>query len=418
MYLERELEEVLNNIKDKTTSITIYGFRQVGKSTLIDHVFQNKIRSINLDDVALRKKAQENPKDFLADYGTPLIIDEIQKVTELLDEIKIIIDNHKLECLKNDKKPELLYILTGSSQYKLRKAVSESLAGRTIILNLPSLSFNEISKRNHSLFNPDIKVLKEKENLINLKRRSRKEIFEDIFKGGMPEYKLDMQEREFFFSTLLTTFIERDIKDELKIKNETKFLALMEYLALRTGCQIDYSDISRAIGIDVRTVSTWISLLITSNIIVLLEPYMKNLSDRIIKSPKLYFLDTGLCSYLCKWPNASMLENCAMNGQFYETYVVSEIIKSYYNHGIDYRRYLYYYRDKNQAEVDLIIDTAEGIYPLEIKKGINPSGASKNFNVLNKFNKKVFTGLVISSVEHTMKINEYAYYCPIDLIGL
>ena len=192
----------------------------------------------------------------------------------------------------------------------------------------------------------------------------------------------------------------------------------LEYIALRTACQIDYNDISRNIGIDARTIKQWISILETSGIIILLEPYMKNYSDRIIKTPKLYFMDTGLCAFLCKWPTSEMLENGVMNGAFYETYVISEIIKSYYNQGINPKQYIYYYRDRNQKEIDLIIDSVEGIYPIEIKKGINPVNSNKNFKVLEKFNKKILTGLIIDSCEKILAINESVYYCPISLIGL
>lgn len=145
---------------------------------------------------------------------------------------------------------------------------------------------------------------------------------------------------------------------------------------------------------------------------------MKNYSDRIIKTPKLYFMDTGLCAFLCKWPTAEMLENGIMNGAFYETYVVSEIIKSYYNQGINSKQYIYYYKDRNQKEVDLIIDSVDGIYPIEIKKGINPVNSSFNFSVLSKFNKKIFKGIVIDSCKKIFPINENVYYCPISLIGL
>ncbi len=167
-----------------------------------------------------------------------------------------------------------------------------------------------------------------------------------------------------------------------------------------------------------RTVKNWLSILETSGIIVLLEPFMKNSSKRIIKSPKLYFMDTGLCAYLCKWPTAEMLERGIMSGAFYETYVVSEIIKSYYNNGLNPKRYLYYYRDKYQKEVDLIIDSATGIYPIEIKKGINPVSSNKNFDFLNHLGKNINIGLVIDSCETLMPINEKVYSCPISLIGL
>ena len=191
----------------------------------------------------------------------------------------------------------------------------------------------------------------------------------------------------------------------------------MKYIALRTSCQLDYSEISKSIGIDVRTTKSWISILETSGIIKLLQPYAKNMSDRIIKTPKLYFMDTGLCAYLCGMPSADILEKSTFAGAFYETYVISEIIKSYYNNYKDTSN-IYYYRDKDQYEVDLIIEEFDSIYPIEIKKGINPVSSNKKFKVLEKYKKKVNIGLVIDSSNKVFPINDEVYYCPIDIIGL
>ena len=234
----------------------------------------------------------------------------------------------------------------------------------------------------------------------------------------MPEYIVNNKDRDLFFSSYIKTYIEKDVRRLLSADNETTFLNFLSYIALRTACQVNYSDISNAIGVDVRTVKKWISILCTSGIIILLDPYMKNVSDRIVKTSKLYFMDTGLCAYLCKWPNSEMLENGVMNGAFYETYVVSEIIKSYYNSNQQMNLNLYYYRDRDQKEVDLIIESIEGIYTLEIKKGINPVNSKKNFDFLKKYGKNILTGLVIDSCEKIFPINEKVYYCPISLIGL
>ena len=186
----------------------------------------------------------------------------------------------------------------------------------------------------------------------------------------MPEYILNNLDREFFFNQYISTYIEKDVSSAIESGNKSTFLKFLSYIALRTSAQIDYEDISRNIGIDVRTVKRWLSILETSGIIVLLEPFSSNLSDRLIKTPKLYFMDTGLCSFLCKWPNAEMLENGIMNGAFYETYVVSEIIKSYYNTGkeIKISNNIYYYRDKDQKEIDLIIEDVAHYILLKLKK--------------------------------------------------
>lgn len=417
MYIKRDIEEKIIEASQQFASITVYGSRQVGKSTLIEKIF-SKIEYVTLDDIEVRSYAISNPKEFLKYYGKPLIIDEIQKAPKLLEYIKIEIDEMKKNCLKNNEKTKLLYILSGSNQFELQEAITESLAGRTCVFNLASLSYNEIKQRtSHSSFNPDIAVLREKEKNLNNKYRSRKEIFEDIMIGGMPDYVVNKVNRDMFFKSYITTYIEKDVRKVISADKETTFVNFMKYVALRTGCQLDCVEISRSIGIDARTVKSWIAILETSGIIKLLQPYTKNVSDRIVKTPKLYFMDTGLCAYLCGMPSAGILEKSAFAGAFYETYVVSEIIKSYYNNYKDTSN-LYYYRDRDQYEVDLIIEDYDSIYPIEIKKGINPVSNNKNFKVLEKYKKNINIGLVIDSSNKVFPINDKVYYCPIDIIGL
>lgn len=416
MYIKRNIENKIIQASKQFACLTIYGPRQVGKSTLIEKIFPN-ITYVTLDDIELRDYALKDPKGFIKYYSHPLIIDEIQKAPELLDYIKIEIDEMKRNCLNNNKPIELLYIISGSNQYELQDAIVESLAGRTCVFNLSSLSYNEIKERKFfNCFEPEINVLREKNKLLN-NYRSRKEIFDDILLGGMPEYITLKPDREMFFKSYISTYIEKDVKKIISASKETTFMNFMKYVALRTSCRLDYNEISRSIGIDTRTVKNWISILETSGIIKLIYPFSPNISDRVIKSPKLYFMDTGLCAYLCGMPDSQILEKSAFAGAFYETYVISEIIKSYYN---DYQNVnnIYYYRDKDQYEVDLIIESFDSIYPIEIKKGINPVSHSKNFNVLKKYKKKINIGLVIDSSDKVLPINDEVYYCPIDLIGL
>lgn len=417
MYIKRDIEEKIIEASQQFASITIYGSRQVGKSTLIEKIFP-EIEYVTLDDIEVRSYAISNPKEFLKYYGKPLIIDEIQKAPKLLEYIKIEIDEMKKNCLMNNEKIKLLYILSGSNQFELQEAITESLAGRTCVFNLASLSYNEIKQRtSHSSFNPDISILREKERNLNNEYRSRKRIFEDIMIGGMPDYVVNKVNRDMFFKSYITTYIEKDVRKVISADKETTFVNFMKYVALRTGCQLDCVEISRSIGIDARTVKSWIAILETSGIIKLLQPYTKNVSDRIVKTPKLYFMDTGLCAYLCGMPSAEILEKSAFAGAFYETYVVSEIIKSYYNNYKDTSN-LYYYRDRDQYEVDLIIEDYDSIYPIEIKKGINPVSNNKNFKVLEKYKKNINIGLVIDSSNKVFPINDKVYYCPIDIIGL
>ena len=423
MYINRAIEDTILDYSKEWACITIYGARQVGKSTVVAHLFKDKFTRISMDDLELRSRAKTNPRNFLESYPLPLCIDEIQKAPELLEEIKKIIDLHKEKWLFEGKPTELLFILTGSNQTDLRKHIGDSLAGRTAILNMPSLTHAEIAKyKNWNAFDPDIEALKQKESLKLTKYRTRKEIFEDIFKGGMPEYIADNKDRNSFFSSYLQTYLEKDVAGLIDPNNIPTFLRFMQYVALRTGCTIDYSDIASNIGMSVNTIKSWINILVTTRIVFLLEPYAKNLSNRIIKTPTLHFLDTGLCAYLGRWPNAESLENGPLCGRFYETYVITEILKSFYNKGYDPELFgekqIYFYRDRDKKEVDFIIETQDGIYPIEIKKGVKPSDPDKNFDVLNKYGKTVFSGIVIDSREKILKINDKAYEMPIELIGL
>ena len=416
----RTIEKKLNEIKNEYAVITIYGARQVGKTTTASKVFGKEMAVVSLDDLENRTLANKNPKLFLEAHPWPIIIDEIQKAAPLLDAIKVVVDNEKNKCLQNNVKVPLMYVLTGSNQFELQNMVSESLAGRTAILNMASLANNELEEIDGNLFNPDLDHLKTKYTEVKNKNlyRTRKEIFEKIFKGGMPEYIAKNLNRDTFFSSYISTYIEKDVKKTINVDKEGDFLRFLDYMALRTAQQINYDDISRNIGIDVRTVKNWISILVTSGVAIFLEPYAKNMSDRTTKAPKFYFMDTGLCAYLCKWPNAEMLENAVMNGAFYETYAVSEIIKSYINAGVDYRRTFYYYRDKDKKEADLIIDYADYISPIEIKKGINPVKSGFNFDFLKKYGKPISKGIVIDSREDLFPINEDNWYCPIYMIGI
>lgn len=415
-YITRTIEDLILEASKYFACITIYGPRQVGKSTTVAELFDNKFKTVSLDRLEDRVNASENPRGFLESIGYPVIIDEIQKVPELLDEIKVIIDNEKKKWLKNKEDTQLLFILTGSNRFDLQKYVSESLAGRTAVFEMNSLSNIEKCGFKGHVFNPHIDELKNI-NDTKLKYKSRKEVFEDIFKGGMPEYIDRNIPREMFFNSYIETYIEKDVKKEIGVGYELAFRKFLGIVALRTGSQINYQDISNKVGVDVRTIKNWMSILKASGIIYLLQPYMPSMSDRIIKAPKLYFMDTGLCAFLCGWPSAKMLEDGVMSGAFFETYVVSEIIKSLQNHSIDPDRYLYYYRDTSQKEVDLLYVDIKGITPIEIKKSTSPSNPTKNFEALNKYKEPILTGLVIDSCERVLPINDKAYSYPVWRLG-
>lgn len=416
MYIKRAVEKTLVDISKSFPCIVVYGPRQVGKSTTVNRIFGDKFKTVTLDDIDDRSLAQSNPKIFLETYGWPLIIDEIQKVPSLLDEIKKQIDNQRLYWLKNNKKRKLMYVLTGSNRFELQQGISDSLAGRCGVVEMASFSQVEKNEISAHFFTPKIDKLIKLEQLSKLKYKTRKQIFEEIFNGGMPDIYTEVSEREVYFKSYVATYIEKDVKKMISATSEMQFRNFMSIVALRTASELHYDMIASNVGIDVKTCKKWLSILETSGIIYILQPYMANISNRIIKAPKLYFMDTGLCAYLCKWPNADMLEKCAMAGAFFETYVVSELIKNFYAFNKDPKQFLFYYRDTDQKEIDLLYVEENSVCPIEMKKGIAPKKATKNFNVLNKYNLNILPGLVIDTCEKIRPINENAYYFPVFLL--
>lgn len=418
MYRTRKIENAIKEVAESFPCVVIYGSRQVGKSTTVNHLFGNKIKKVTLDDGNDRALAKQNPKLFLETYGWPLIIDEIQKVPELLDEIKIIIDAQKLEWTENDEPQQLMFILTGSNRFEMQQGISDSLAGRCGVIEMAS--FSQVEKRDvpGNKFDPDIKVLLKREREGALSYRTKSQIFEDIFSGGMPDVVLGKSKRDVYFRSYIDTYIEKDVKKLISEDSETLFRNFIMLVALRTSAELHYDSLASDVGIDVRTCKKWISILETAGIIYLIHPYLPNISNRIIKAPKLYFMDTGLCAYLCKWPNAEMLENGAMGGAFYETYVVSELIKNFYAYNLDPKEFLYYYRDKDRKEVDLLYVKPGMIYPIEIKKEVSVGKrATKNFGVLEKYGMEIQPGLIIDSCEKIYPLNENAYFYPAFRIG-
>lgn len=418
MYRKRKIENSILKVAESFPCVVIYGSRQVGKSTTVHYLFGDSIRKVTLDDGSDRALAKQNPKLFLETYGWPLIIDEIQKAPELLDEIKIIIDNKRLEWVQNDEKPQLMYILTGSNRFEMQQGISDSLAGRCGIIEMASFSQVEKYDVPGSLFDPNIEVLLKKERAGQLTYRTRAQIFEDIFIGGMPDVVLGKSKRDLYFRSYIDTYIEKDVKRLISEDSETVFRNFISLIALRTATELRYDALANDAGIDVRTCKRWVSILETAGIIYLIHPYLPNISNRIIKAPKIYFMDTGLCAYLCKWPNADMLEKGAMGGAFYETYVVSEMIKNFYAFNMDPKEYLFYYRDKDQKEVDLLYVKPGMIYPIEIKKGISIGRkAAKNFRVLEKYGMQIQPGLIIDSCEKIRPLSETAFFYPVFRIG-
>ena len=417
MYIKRDIEKILLDAAESFQVITIYGSRQVGKSTTVDQLFGDTFETVTLDDAEELDMALSNPRAFFESHPWPLIIDEVQKAVGLLSEIKKIVDEQRRIWMKNNEQRRLMFVLTGSNQFELRQGISESLAGRTAVINMSGFTQTEKRGISGSLFTVDLQELLNKQRDHKDFYRSSGLVFEDIFQGGMPDICTGESKRDIYYKAYIDTYIERDVRNLISASSEMQFRKFISLLALRTAQEVVYNEISNAIGINVETCKRWISILQTSGIVYLLEPYMANASKRIIKAPKLYFMDTGLCAYLCKWPNAHMLMDCAMSGAFFETYVVSEIIKSFYNHGIEPNQYIYYYRDIDKKEVDILLVKNGALYPVEIKKGIAPSKPTKNFNVLAKYNMPIKQGMVIDNAEKIRVLNDDAFILPVSLLG-
>ena len=418
MYMRRDIEKVLLKAAESFQVITLFGSRQVGKTTTVDYLFGDEFSFVTLDDSDELALAHNNPKAFFESHPWPLIIDEVQKEAGLLSEIKRIVDEQRRVWMRSGEHRRLMFVLTGSNQFELQDGISESLAGRTAVINMSG--FTQMEKRGieGSLFEVDFESSIKKQLAHRDFYKNSLEVFADIFQGGMPDICTGESERSSYYKAYVDTYIERDVRKLISASSELQFRRFIEILALRTAQELVYSDISKDLGINVDTCKRWISILQTSGIIYLLQPYMSNMSKRIIKAPKLYFMDTGLCAYLCKWPSAEMLKDGVMNGAFFETYVVSEVIKSFLNNGADPAQYLFYYRDIDKKEVDILLVKEGALYPAEIKKGISPTKPTKNFSVLEKYKMPIKRGMVIDNTDAVRAINDNAFYYPVSLLGV
>ena len=418
-YRTRTLENALNEVIGKTPVVMIVGPRQVGKSTILNHlinVSKQKINKVSLDNKLLCAKADEDPELFLRTYDTPLLIDEFQNAPNLLNYIKMIVDGKREdEMFHNGEKVGTLYYLTGTRVFETMESVSESLAGRVCILDLFGFSNREINNLKEDIFIPDINLLKKREKT---KYLTTNQVFKNIINGSYPEIiNENGLNKEQFYETYIRTYIERDVRKLINVKDEVKFIKFISCIAARTGCEYNESDIARDVEVDTKTINSWISILKNTNLVFLLSSYSNNNVQKAIKRPKIYFMDTGLACYLSGYLNADTLEKSAYSGQIFETYIISEIIKSYTNNGIDPKKRLYYYRDTNGCEIDLLINYDNTMYPIEIKKSANPgNNAIKNFSVVSKFSENVGTGIVLCMTKDIIAIDKNNYFVPIEYI--
>ena len=372
MYLARTLEKSILKVSDFFPVLLVTGPRQVGKTTILQTCGREGRNYVSLDTLENRSLAQNDPALFLQRFKTPLLIDDIQYAPQLFPYIKAIVD---------EQKQSGMYWLTGSQQFHLMKNVSESLAGRVGILHLEGFSQSERdgqSERPPFLPTPEIIEARS----AHAPKTDIEAIFYQIWKGAYPKmHRADDDIWQLFYDAYVQTYIERDIRELGSVGNELDFLKFMKVLAARTGQMLNYSDIARDVGISAPTVKAWVSMLQTSGLIFILQPYHNNINSRVIKTPKVYFMDTGLVCYLTGWNAPQTLENCAMSGELLETYVISEIVKSWWHNGKQPN--IYYYRDKDRREIDVILEENGVLYPIEIKKKSNPnSGDIKAFETI------------------------------------
>jgi predicted AAA+ superfamily ATPase len=414
-YIKRAIEEYLMKSSETFKSILVTGPRQVGKTTLLKQSYSN-IKYITLDDPFMEEQAKENGGMFLMINKPPLIIDEVQYAPELFRYIKI-------KCDESDNKGQ--FLLTGSQQFQLMRNVSETLSGRINVLELSGLSLREIQ---NDIFNepfiPSIEYINRRESTL----KKVDNIWDIIHRGSYPDLQDKNIDWSSFYSSYIKTYIERDVRNLTAVQNEDDFRKFMISVAARTGEVLNYSNIASEIGRDPNTIKNWISILEASGIIYLLEPYASTTFKKAIKTPKLYFRDTGLVCYLTRWLTAESAAFGAMSGHIFETFVISEILKSFSNRGLDYRFFLSYYRGRDkvktevcgekteiEGEIDLIIEENGILYPIEIKMNSNPKvNRTSTFMVLDKIkNKKRGMGSIICMCSEPGILRENVIALPV-----
>ena len=385
MY-DRTLASTIRNVSKAFPVLLLTGPRQVGKTTLLAECDRGKRNYVTLDDLDQRQLASTDPALFFQAHKPPLLIDEVQYAPQLFSVIKMMVDKEKLAGQ---------FWLTGSQKFHLMKGITESLAGRVAILDL--LGFSEKEKEglatDQTPFLPTFEwVEKATTTAVNV---TVGELYRRIWQGSFPMLCSNPDvPRDIFYNSYLQTYIERDVKDVLKVGNELHFYNFIRAVAARTGQLLNYADLARDVDIDQKTAKSWLSTLETSGLVKLLEPYHNNIVKRIIKTPKLYFLDTGLAAFLTSWDTPESLEAGAMNGAFLETHVFIEILKSYWHNG----KYpnMYFYRDADQKEIDFVLEQNMTLYPVEVKKTASPSmSGTRAFECLHKFKKDVGAGATV-----------------------
>ena len=374
MFYKRHADEAIRKLSKMFGAVLVTGARQVGKTTLLQNIVGDA-GYVTLDDRIQLMSAVNESGTFFKDNPPPVFVDEVQYAPNLFPHIKIILDKEK-------KKGQ--FFLSGSQQFEKMKNVSESLAGRLGILTLPGLSLRELYGIGfRESFVPTDKYFSGR--AIEKKEIPYSDIWSSIHRGSFPEICANPDhDWHMFYAAYVKTYIERDVRSLSQVGDELKFVRFMTATASCTGQLLNVASLARDVGISQPTAERWMSILVTSNLVYLLQPYHNNTIKRAVKTPKLYFLDTGLAAYLTRWNTPDVLKNGAMAGAFFETFVISEIIKSYSNNGI-LNLPLYFYRDKDSNEIDLLIEDGGVLFPIEIKKHAEPAKAdTEKFYIIDK----------------------------------
>jgi predicted AAA+ superfamily ATPase len=417
MYVPRTLETFITRSAQQFPVVMLTGARQVGKTTLLRHLGQAGRAYITLDDPLVLSLAKTEPALFMQRFPPPVLIDEIQYATELLPYIKMAADRAG--------EPGQFW-LTGSQQFHLTpapaatltgagagvKGVSESLAGRVAVLHLSGLSRRELLGQglDAAPFLPTSEEIARRS--AQAQKLTLKEIYRLIWRGALPAIALNAAvERDLFYSSYVQTYLQRDVRDLARVGDELAFLRFLRAAAARTGQILNLAGLAGDADVAPNTAKSWLSILEAAGTVYRLEPYHTNVTQRLVKAPKLYFLDTGLAAYLTAWASPETLEAGAMSGPILETWIVAELLKGYWHTGR--RPPFYYYRDKDLREIDLLVIQDGVAYPLEIKKTASPGRDDvRHFGALERLGLPVGPGGLICLAEQALPLTATTQSIP------
>ena len=406
-YIHRTLEQKIMDISRDYSCLLLIGPRQVGKTTMLEHLMKGSARrKVTLDDAENRRLAQSDPALFLEMHPAPVLIDEVQYAPQLFSYIKINVDNGAAPGS---------YWLTGSQAFQLMELAQESLAGRTAIVHMSALSQSELygdGTTEPLSINPE-KLNHRKEHLSSC---NSVEMFERIWSGGMPGHRSGRYtDRDVFYSSYIQTYINRDVSDMIPGVDKLLFADFIRAAACRVGQLLNTHDIAQDVGVSDDTAKRWLQVLEKSEVIFYLRPYSNNLLKRTVRTPKMYFFDTGLAAYLTKYASPEILMNGAINGAILENYTGAEIRKTWLNSARECL--MHYYRDRDTNEIDMVIEADGELHPLEIKKSTNPgTELASAFKVLDKGSVPRGTGAILCLREEMSAIDRNTFILPIWMI--